>query len=76
MRGCDQIIKRFFVCVVFCFSSDVWGASLVAQDDSNTFLGKIENEFSSHSIFNEFSEFGSEFDVKSVFNKFSPFQIQ
>lgn len=43
-------------------------AYVVAQDEKNTFLGKIESSFSSDSIFNEFGNFGSEFSSYSATN--------
>jgi len=49
------------------------GASIIAQDDKNTFLGKIDNEFAKDSIFNEFSKYGSEFNAESIFNEFGKF---
>ena len=49
------------------------GASIIAQDPENTFLGKIENEFSSESVFNEFGNYGSEFSSRSIWNEFSSF---
>jgi hypothetical protein len=49
------------------------GASIIAQDDKNTFLGKVDNEFAQDSIFNEFSKYGSEFSADSIFNEFGNF---
>jgi len=49
------------------------GASIIAQDSENTFLGKIDNEFSSESVFNEFGNYGSEFSSSSIWNEFSSF---
>lgn len=49
------------------------GASILAQDPGNTFLGKVDNEFSSESIFNEFGNYGSEFSSTSIWNEFSNF---
>lgn len=64
-------------------------AVIIAQDEQNTFLGKITsshdsksifnefgaygNPFSSSSIWNEFSVFGNDFNAQSPFNKFSSF---
>jgi len=49
------------------------GASILAQDPGNTFLGKIDNEFASESIFNEFGTYGSEFSSTSIWNEFSSY---
>ncbi len=49
------------------------GASIIAQDDDNTFLGTISSKFNGKSIFNEFGTYGSEFSAESIWNKFSQF---
>jgi len=49
------------------------GASIIAQDGRNTFLGKVDNEFGKDSIFNEFSKYGTEFNTNSIFNEFGRF---
>jgi hypothetical protein len=49
------------------------GARIIAQDDDNTFLGKITSKFDGESIFNEFGSYGSEFSDKSIWNRFSRF---
>lgn len=49
------------------------GASIIAQDDENTFLGKITNSFDSKSIFNEFGKYGNEFNSESIWNEFGEF---
>ncbi len=51
----------------------VKGAAVVAQDGENTFLGKVDNKYSSESIFNKFGTFGSRFSSQSIWNKFSTF---
>jgi hypothetical protein len=54
-----------------CNSLD--GASIIAQDSDNTFLGKITNSFDSDSIFNEFGTYGNEFSSDSIWNEYSEF---
>lgn len=49
------------------------GAVIIAQDSSNTFLGKVASSFDSQSIFNEFGTYGNEFSSKSIWNEFSTF---
>lgn len=49
------------------------GSKLIAQDDENTYLGKITSSFDSDSIFNEFGTYGSEFNSKSIWNEFGTF---
>jgi len=54
-----------------CSSLD--GASIIAQDSDNTFLGKITNSFDSDSIFNEFGTYGNDFSSDSIWNDYSTF---
>lgn len=49
------------------------GAVIIAQDDENTYLGKLSNEFDSESIFNEFGKYGNEFSSSSIWNEFATF---
>lgn len=49
------------------------GASIIAQDSDNTFLGKITNSFDGDSIFNEFGDYGNDFSSDSIWNEFSTF---
>lgn len=46
------------------------GASVIADDGEQTFLGKIDSTTAGDSIFNEFSRYGSEFGAKSIWNEF------
>ena len=49
------------------------GTRIVAQDDKNTYLGKLANEYDSDSIFNEYGTYGSEYSSKSIWNEYSTF---
>jgi hypothetical protein len=49
------------------------GAKIIAQDDENTYLGKIASEFDGDSIFNEFGKYGSHFSSQSIWNEFGTF---
>jgi len=49
------------------------GAKIIGQDNKNTYLGKLSNEFDSESIFNEFGTYGNEFSSSSIWNEFSTF---
>jgi hypothetical protein len=64
LHGADDVIRLV---------QALKGASIIAQDGKNTFLGKIDSEFSSDSIFNEFSKYGNEFNSDSIFNEFGSF---
>ena len=48
-------------------------SKIVAQDNKNTYLGKLTNSFDSDSVFNEFGTYGSEFSSESIWNEFSTF---
>src|ERR1035437_260930 len=49
------------------------GASIMADDDEHTLLGKISNEVASDSIFNDVGRYGSEVSSTSVWNKVGRF---
>jgi len=49
------------------------GASVFAQDDEQTYLGKIDTEYNSESIFNEYATYGNEYSSKSIWNEYSKF---
>ena len=51
----------------------VKGAVLIAQDDKNTYLGKITNPYDSESIFNEYGTYGSEYNSASIWNQYATF---
>ncbi len=53
--------------------SIVKGAFLIAQDDKNTFLGKIANPYDSESIFNEHGTYGSPYNASSIWNQYATF---
>lgn len=47
------------------------GASIIADDGEQTFLGKIETTFAINSIFNKVGHYGSEVGLKSIWNEVS-----
>lgn len=51
--------------------SELNGSSVIAQDEKNTFLGKIANEYDSESIFNEYSTYGNSNGSECIWNEFS-----
>ena len=53
--------------------SIVNNSKIIAQDNKNTYLGKITNSFDSESTFNEFGTYGSEFSSTSIWNEFGTF---
>ncbi len=48
-------------------------SKIIAQDDENTYLGTLANEFNSESIFNEYGTYGNEFSSQSIWNEYSTF---
>lgn len=53
--------------------SIVSGAVIIAQDDENTYLGKIANAYDSKSIFNEYGTHGSQYSSDSIWNQYGTF---
>ena len=53
--------------------SIVTGAVIIAQDDENTFLGKITNTYDIKSIFNDYGTHGSEYSSSSIWNEYGTF---
>jgi hypothetical protein len=51
----------------------VSGSKLIAQDNKNTYLGKIKNSYSTDSIFNEYGTYGSEYSSTSIWNEYATF---
>ena len=51
----------------------VKGAVLVAQDEKNTYLGKIASAYDSDSIFNEYGTYGSQYNSLSIWNQYATF---
>jgi len=49
------------------------GATVIAQDEKNTYIGKLCNKYDSESIFNEYGIYGSKFSPTSIWNEFSAF---
>jgi hypothetical protein len=49
------------------------GAVLIAQDDKNTYLGKVTSAYNSESIFNEYGTYGSEYNSASIWNQYATF---
>ncbi len=72
-----SLALAFVICAPAIASEElctiVSGAVLIAQDDENTYLGKITNSYDSESIFNEYGSFGSEYSSSSIWNKYATF---
>lgn len=52
----------------YIFAVELSDLRIIADD--GTFLGTLENEFASDSIFNEFGKYGNEFNSQSILNEF------
>ena len=50
-----------------CFELE--GAKIIAED--GTFLGTLDNSYSSDSIFNQYSDFGKEYHSDTIWNEYS-----
>jgi len=48
-------------------------AKIIAQDDKNTYLGRISNKFAADSIFNSYGEFGNPYSGTSIWNTYAEF---
>ncbi|MCS6159840.1 hypothetical protein [Shewanella baltica] len=71
-----KFIVSLFIVLSFSANANdlcqtVDGSTIIAQDNENTYLGKITNSFDSDSIFNDFGTYGNEFNSDSPFNEFS-----
>lgn len=53
--------------------TELWDASIIADDDKNTFLGKISAKFDTDSIFYNYGDYGSKFGTHSIWNNFSDY---
>lgn len=51
----------------------VRNAKIVAQDDKNTYLGKVASGYDTESIFNEYGKYGSPYNSKSIWNEYGDF---
>lgn len=51
----------------------VAGATLIAQDGENTYLGKLGSKYDADSIFNNYGTYGSEYSTQSIWNKYGQF---
>lgn len=52
---------------------DIYGASVVAQDDENTFLGVIGDKYESNSVFNPYGDYGSKYSSTSIWNDYADY---
>ncbi len=53
--------------------SIVAGATLIAQDGGNTYLGKLGSKYDTDSVFNEYGTYGNEYNIKSIWNEYGQF---
>jgi Uma2 family endonuclease len=49
------------------------GSSIIAQDNENTYLGKITSQYNTESVFNEYGKYGSEYNSSCIWNEYSTF---
>lgn len=71
------IVASLFLLALHANAEDICAllqdAMLIAQDDENTYLGKITNPYDSDSIFNEYGTYGSEYSMLSIWNQYATF---
>lgn len=73
------LLALFFVLIVAstATASDVCGilsgAKIIAQDDENTYLGKVANKYDSESIFNGYGTYGNKYNSNSIWNAYGTF---
>lgn len=73
------VLINLFIIAFFSnsFANDICfivnGANIIAQDNKNTYLGKITNSYKSDSIFNEYGQYGSTYSSSSIYNNYSTF---
>lgn len=75
MKSLACVFLYFAICQVNAHEicEIVKNTSLIAQDEKNTYLGKISSSYDSDSIFNEFGSYGSEYNNASIWNAYSKF---
>jgi hypothetical protein len=49
------------------------GSQIIAQDNNNTYLGQISDQYSSNSIFNDYGTHGSKYNSDSIWNEYGTF---
>lgn len=69
------MLASAFLCPVYAAEvcESVKDTKLIAQDDKNTFLGKIANRYDTDSIFNEYRTDGGPYSTDSIWNKYGRF---
>jgi|SRR5690554_1340943 len=80
----ESVLRTIVLCVALGISDAgaeaicevVRDAKIVAQDDENTYLGKVASRYGSDSIFNKYGDFGSRYSSKSIWNKYGDFGNQ
>ena len=77
MKKFILFICFFFTSITVTFSKEICeelrDASIIAQDNSKTFLGVVANSYDSKSIFNEYGSYGSEYSSESIWNDYGSF---
>ncbi len=53
--------------------TDLWNASIIADNDKNTFLGNISSKFDSDSVFYEYGDHGSKYGSNSIWYQYGDY---
>lgn len=72
-------MKKLILSILFLFSFSIAdevctilnGSKVIAQDNQNTYLGKVTSEYDSESIFNDYGSYGGEYSSTSIWNEYS-----
>ena len=66
-------IEELQLALAIKVSTKYGGANIYSADDDRTFIGTIEDEFSSESIFNDYGSYGSEYSSTSIWNDYGTY---
>ncbi len=53
--------------------TDLWNASIIADNSKNTLLGKISSKYDSDSVFNNYGDYGSKYGSNSIWNQYGDY---
>ena len=53
--------------------TDLWNASIIADNGKNTYLGKISSKYDSDSIFYQYGDYGSKYGNNSIWHQYGDY---
>jgi hypothetical protein len=66
-------IEELRLALTITVTTTYGAAKVIADDDEHTYLGQIDHELSSDSIFNDYGTYGSKSGSDSIWNKYGQF---